>query len=180
MHPLSEPLRSPAMVSLLRLHFGTDCMLTNPGTTVRSMVPARTNHTSGNCDILKLKGIIETKIHDAVSELVSFMPTCTLLIDIDIPVSVKRRLSKLRLEMHRSLEQLRRPPSSRGLSKKTPPPPPRWVSQLRFHFWYFLHANESLQPLESTRLRTVVRPSGLSIALSLGTPPLPSTASWLA
>jgi hypothetical protein len=41
--------------------------------------------------MLKLKGMIETKIHEVVSELVSFMSTCTLLIDIDIdiPVSAK-------------------------------------------------------------------------------------------
>jgi hypothetical protein len=34
--------------------------------------------------------MIEAKINAAVAEFVSFPSTCTLLIDIDIPVSAKR------------------------------------------------------------------------------------------
>jgi hypothetical protein len=63
--------------------------------------------------------------------------------------------------MHRSLERLRCPRLSRTLHRRQQ----FWllvkVSQLRFHFWYRLHANETLQPPVSMQSMTDAMPSAL-------------------
>jgi hypothetical protein len=126
------------MVSLLRLYFGTDCMLMNISRNNYSFHGRQSSHTSGNCDILKLKGIIETKIHDVVSELVSFMSTCTLLIDIDIdiPVSARRCPSSPMFEMPSALAPSPKSLRSSRLSLTILSSLLASVCLTRFHFWY--------------------------------------------